>query len=52
MQANFDVLAQAGGPFIALDKQWPVAVTNGQIVIQFIPVAGQPNVAAIEILGQ
>ncbi|HUI80200.1 MAG TPA: malectin domain-containing carbohydrate-binding protein [Bryobacteraceae bacterium] len=48
---NFDIVAQAGGAFKALDESIPVTVTNGQINIQFTPgVADQPTVNAIEIL--
>jgi hypothetical protein len=48
---NFDIVAQAGGAFQALDKAFPVTVTNGQISIQFTPgVADQPLVNAIEIV--
>ncbi len=48
---NFDIVAQAGGAFKALDESIPVTVTNGQINIQFTPgEADQPTVNAIEIL--
>jgi hypothetical protein len=46
---NFDVLAQTGGRFKAIDQQRPVTVTNGQIAIQFAAVVGNPMVSAIEI---
>jgi len=49
--ANFDIVAQAGGTLKALDKSFPVTVTNGLINIQFTPgAADQPLVNAIEIL--
>lgn len=48
---NFDIFAQAGGAFIALDKSFPVSVTGGQISIQFgLGSANAPLVSAIEIL--
>ena len=48
---NFDIVAQAGGPLQALDKSFPVIVTNGQIDIQFaLGTADQPVVNAIEVL--
>jgi len=49
---NFDVVAAAGGGLKAVDKAFPVAVTNGQIAIQFIPVLSTPTVNAIEIVPQ
>jgi hypothetical protein len=49
---NFDITAQVDA-FTALDKSFPVAVTNGQISIQFSPgPADQPLVNAIEVQGQ
>src|SRR6185295_18105131 len=41
---NFDVVAAAGGGLKAVDKAIPVAVTGGQIAIQFIPVLSTPTV--------
>ena len=49
MQANFDVFAAAGAAYTAVDRDFPVAVTNGQIVIQFVPVVNNPIVNGIEI---
>lgn len=49
--SNFDPAAVAGA-FTAVDRQFPVTVTNGQILIQFTPVADMPTVSAIEILQQ
>ena len=50
--SNFDITAQAGA-FTALDKSFPVTVTNGQIAIQFSQgSADWPLVSGIEILGQ
>ncbi|MBZ5580604.1 MAG: S8 family serine peptidase [Acidobacteriia bacterium] len=49
--AGFDIFAQAGGGFLALDKTFPVTVSNGQIDIAFTPgSANWPMVNAIEIL--
>jgi hypothetical protein len=47
---NFDIVAQAGGAFKALDKQFTVNVTSGTIVIQFVPVLDNPKISAIEIV--
>ena len=48
---NFDIVAQAGGTLKALDKSFPVTVTNSKITIQFTPgIADQPMVNAIEVL--
>jgi hypothetical protein len=49
--ANFDVVAAAGGAFLAMDREFPVSVSNGQIVIRFTAVVNNPNVNAIEITG-
>jgi hypothetical protein len=47
---NFDIVAAAGGAFKAIDKTFPVAVTNNQVTIQFIPgSADLPKVSAIQI---
>jgi hypothetical protein len=46
---NFDIVAAAGGPNIAIDKSFPVNVTNGQILIQLTPVVENPEINAIEI---
>lgn len=49
--SNFDIFAQAGGKFIALDKSFPVTVSNGQIAIQFTNgSSNSPMVNAIEIV--
>ena len=48
---NFDIVAQAGSPLVAIDQAFPVSVANGQISIQFSPgAADQPTVNAIQIL--
>jgi subtilisin family serine protease len=47
---NFDIVAQAGGPNISIDRQFTVSVTGGQIVIQLIGVIQNPKINAIEIV--
>jgi N-acetylglucosamine-6-sulfatase len=47
--SNFDIYA-AAGLNTALDSQFPLAVTTGQIVLSFIPVVGNPKVCAIQIV--
>jgi len=49
---NFDVVASAGGPNLAVDKAFPVTVTNGQITILLTPVVQNPAISAIEIMAQ
>ena len=47
---NFDIVAAAGGALKAIDKTFPVTVTNGTVTIQFTPGAADwPKVSAIEI---
>jgi hypothetical protein len=46
--ANFDILAYTS-PNTAYDVSIPVSVTNGQIVIQLVPVTGAAKVNGIEI---
>ena len=46
---KFDIVAAAGGPRIAVDKQFSVPVTDGQITIQFSRAADEPKISAIEI---
>ncbi len=47
---NFDIVAAAGAALTAIDKTYPVAVTTGQITIQFTSgSANLPKVSAIEI---
>jgi len=48
--SNFDIVAQAGGALKAIDKQFPVSVTNNQINIQFTTLADNACVSAIAIL--
>jgi len=47
--SNFDVLAQTGGPQRAIDRQFPVSVTNGQITIQLTRVVAEPALNGLEI---
>src|SRR5207253_10986076 len=48
--SNFDIVAQAGGANIALDKTFATNASSGTITIQFIPgPADQPNIDAIEV---
>jgi hypothetical protein len=46
---NFDIVAAAGSGLKAIDQQFSVNVTNGQIVIQLTPVVNVPTLNAIEI---
>jgi hypothetical protein len=47
---NFDIVAAAGAPLTAIDKTFPVTVSNGTITIQFIPgTVDWPKVSAVEI---
>ncbi len=47
---NFDIVAAAGAALTAIDKTFPVTVTNGQIAIQFTSgLANLPKVSAIVI---
>ena len=48
--SNFDIYAQAGAAYKALDKPFLVSVTNGQIVIGFTAIVDNPKISAIEIL--
>jgi subtilisin family serine protease len=48
--SNLDIVAQAGGPNISLDRQFTVSVTGGQVVIQLIGVIQNPKINAIEIV--
>jgi hypothetical protein len=47
---NFDIVAAAGGPFMAVDKAFPVTVTGNSITLQFANgSANLPKINAIEI---
>jgi hypothetical protein len=49
VETNFDIFAAAGGKNVAIDKSYPVSVSNGQVTIQLLPVIENPLVNAIEI---
>jgi Malectin domain/Chitobiase/beta-hexosaminidase C-terminal domain len=47
---SFDIIAAAGTPLTAIDKTFPVTVTNGQVTVQFTSgSADLPEVNAIEV---
>jgi hypothetical protein len=47
---NFDIIAAAGAPLTAIDKTFPVTVTNNQVTIQFTSgSADLPKISAIQI---
>jgi len=46
---GFDIVAQAGGPNRAVDRSFPITVTNGQITIESTSMVDDPTVNAIEI---
>jgi len=47
---QFDIFAAAGGAGKAIDKSFPVSVTNGAITISLTPLIENPAMNAIEIL--
>ena len=48
---NFDVFAEGEGPYVAVDRSFPVNVTGGTISIQFLNgTRGQPMVNGIEVV--
>ena len=47
--ANFDVLAQAGSASTVVTRTFPVNVTGGRLVLDFIPVKGDAVVSNIRI---
>jgi hypothetical protein len=49
VQSNFDIAAQAGGAFRAIDRTFTVNVGNGQLSIQLLPSVENTTVHAIEI---
>jgi hypothetical protein len=49
---NFDIVAAAGAGLTAIDRTFPVTVTNGLISIQWTRVLADPVVNAIEITPQ
>src|SRR5579864_8430809 len=50
--ANFDIVAQAGGPNHALDKPFTVTATSGMITIQLTAGFDNAVISGIEILSQ
>jgi len=46
---SFDIVAQAGAAWRAVDRSFPVTVTNGQIAIQAVAQVDNPQINAIEI---
>ena len=47
---NFDIFAAAGGGFKALDRGFSASVTNGQMIIQLVPVIGAAKIDAVELV--
>ena len=47
---NFDIITQAGGPNIAVDRQYTVNVTTGQVAIDFASLVNNGQINAIEIV--
>ncbi len=47
--SKFDIFVAAGGAFMAVDRKVTGKVTNGQMVIQFVPVVDVPRICAIQI---
>ncbi len=50
VQQNFDIIAAAGGPNLAIDETYTVNVTNGMIDIQLTPVVQNPEINALQIV--
>jgi hypothetical protein len=50
MLSNFDIVAAAGGPLRAVDRNLTVTVTGGTIRITIVPIFGNAKISAIEIL--
>ena len=48
--ANFDIIAAAGAPFVAIDKTFPATVGNGVLTIGFtVGNSDLPLINAIEV---
>ena len=47
--SNFDIVQAAGAQFAAVDRQFTVGVSGGQIAIQFVAVVSNPKICAIQI---
>jgi hypothetical protein len=50
--SNFDIVAQTGGRFIPIDRQFSVNVSNGRITVQTSHVVQYPKISAIEIVAK
>ena len=46
---NFDIFAAAGGANKAIDKQFPVNVTTGSVVIDLIPVVSNVKISGLSL---
>jgi hypothetical protein len=46
---NFDPFVRSGGTRVAVDRSFPVSVTNGLLSIRFKRIVGEPIVNAVEI---
>ena len=46
---NFDIVQAAGGPFTAVDQTFVTSVTNGQVLVQLMPVVQNPKIDALAI---
>jgi hypothetical protein len=49
VEQNFDIVSAAGGPNLAIDRTYPVAVHAGAINIQLAPVVQNPEINALQI---
>jgi hypothetical protein len=49
VQSNFDIVATAGSVHRALDRSYPVTVTNGVVHIQLVPLIQNAQISGIEI---
>jgi hypothetical protein len=47
--SNFDIIKQAGEKFKAIDYEFDIPVTNGEVNIEFIKRIENPMINAIEI---
>jgi hypothetical protein len=48
--SNFDIVAAAGGAYKPIDKSFPVNVSTGTLVVQFVTLTDAAMVNAIEVL--
>jgi hypothetical protein len=48
--SSFDIFAQAGGGFHAIDQVFSVPVSNGQLTVTLNHVVGSPKIDAIQIV--